>query len=76
MELAQKYLSPSEIAVFKLGMSLRIYSARVEMFFQMAVNKNVSSYGFCDNFVNIGETFTCSLEDIDRLLEQVGSLYI
>ncbi|KYM95086.1 UDP-glucose:glycoprotein glucosyltransferase, partial [Cyphomyrmex costatus] len=70
LQLAQKYLSQSEIAVFKLGMSLRIYSARVEMFFQMAVNKNVSSYGFCDNFVNIGETFTCSLEDTDKLLEQ------
>ncbi|XP_050455971.1 UDP-glucose:glycoprotein glucosyltransferase isoform X2 [Cataglyphis hispanica] len=67
LELAKKYLSESEIAVFKLGLSLRIYSARVEMFSQMAVNKNVSSYG-CNNIVNIGGTFTCSLQDIDRLL--------
>lgn len=73
LELAEKYLSQSEIAVFKLGLSLRIYSARVEMFSQMAVNKNVSSYG-CNNVVNIGGTFTCSLENIDRLLEQVSSL--
>lgn len=75
MELAKKYLSKSEIAVFKLGLSLRIYSARVEMFSQMAVNKNVSIYG-CDNVVDIGGTFTCSLEDIDKLLEQVSSLYL
>ncbi|GAB1859552.1 UDP-glucose:glycoprotein glucosyltransferase [Camponotus japonicus] len=67
LELARKYLSESEIAVFKLGLSLRIYSARVEMFSQMAVNKNVSLYD-CNNVVNIGGTFTCSLEDIDRLL--------
>jgi len=74
LELAEKYLSQSEMAVFKLGLSLRIYSARVEMFSQMAVNKNVSLYG-CNNVVNIGGTFTCSLEDIDRLLEQVSYLY-
>lgn len=71
--MAKKYLSQSEIAVFKLGLSLRIYSARVEMFSQMAVNKNVSSYG-CNNVVDIGGTFTCSLEDIDKLLEQVDDI--
>lgn len=44
------------------------------MFSQMAVNKNVSLYG-CNNVVNIGGIFTCSLQDIDRLLlEQVGNL--
>lgn len=79
MELAKNYLSESEIAVFKLGLSLRIYSARVEMFSQMAVNKNISSYE-CNNIVDIGGTFTCSLEDIDKLLdssqiEQVCNLY-
>lgn len=80
MELAENYLSKSEIAVFKLGLSLRIYSARVEMFSQMAVNKNISSLA-CDNIVDIGGTFTCSLEDIDKLLdspqitEQVCNLY-
>lgn len=61
--------------MFKLGLSLRIYSARVEMFSQMAVNKNVLSYG-CNNIVDVGGTFTCSLEDIDKLLEQVGCLYL
>ncbi|XP_067203382.1 UDP-glucose:glycoprotein glucosyltransferase isoform X3 [Linepithema humile] len=69
LELASKYLSESEIAVFKLGLSLRVYSARVEMFSQMAVNKNVSSYE-CDNVVDIGGTFTCALDDIDELLKQ------
>lgn len=73
LELIEKYLSKSEIAIFKLGLSLRIYSARVEMFSQMAVNKNVSSYG-CNNVVNIGGTFTCSLEDLDNLLEQVSNV--
>lgn len=43
------------------------------MFSQMAVNKNVSSYG-CNNVVDIGGTFTCALDDIDELLKQVGNL--
>ncbi|XP_011341647.1 UDP-glucose:glycoprotein glucosyltransferase isoform X1 [Ooceraea biroi] len=69
LELAKMYLSESEMAVFKLGLSLRIYSARVEMFSQMAVNKNVSTHE-CNNVVDVGGTYTCSLEEIDTLLEQ------
>jgi len=74
LELVKTYLSESEIAVFKLGLSLRIYSARVEMFSQMAVNKNISMYE-CNNVVDIGGTYTCSLEEIDILVEQVSNLH-
>ncbi|XP_066600905.1 UDP-glucose:glycoprotein glucosyltransferase 1-like [Prorops nasuta] len=65
--LASKFLSTTEIAVFKLGLSLRIYAARVEMFSQMAENKNASSYN-CTNLVYINGQFTCSLEDLDNLI--------
>ncbi|XP_029039597.1 UDP-glucose:glycoprotein glucosyltransferase [Osmia bicornis bicornis] len=69
IEFAEKYLSPSEIALLKLGLSLRIYSARVEMFTQMAENKNVSVFD-CYNVVNIGGIFTCSLEELEELVNQ------
>lgn len=65
-------MSPSEIALLKLGLSLRIYSARVEMFTQMAENKNVSVFD-CYNVVNIGGIFTCSLEELEELINQVDN---
>ncbi|XP_076247159.1 UDP-glucose-glycoprotein glucosyltransferase isoform X2 [Calliopsis andreniformis] len=64
---AERYLSPSEIALLKLGLSLRIYSARVEMFTQMAENKNISTLD-CYNIINVGEKFTCSLEELEELI--------
>lgn len=70
VEFAEKYLSSSEIALLTLGLSLRIYSARVEMFTQMAENKNISKFG-CYNVVDIGGKFTCSVEDLGKLVNQV-----
>ncbi|XP_043524015.1 UDP-glucose:glycoprotein glucosyltransferase isoform X1 [Frieseomelitta varia] len=66
---AEKYLSQSEVALMKLGLSLRIYSARVEMFTQMAENKNISVFD-CYNVVNVGGVFTCSLEELEELASQ------
>lgn len=64
--LAAQFLSPTEIAVLKLSLSLRIYSARVEMFSQMAVNK--PSTLDCPNFIDVGGRFTCSLVELTELL--------
>ncbi|KAG7199513.1 hypothetical protein KM043_014130 [Ampulex compressa] len=69
IKFAEKNLSPSEVALLKLGLSLRIYSARVEMFSQMAINKNISKLD-CDNVVDVGGKFTCSLEKLDELIKQ------
>ncbi|XP_034947696.1 UDP-glucose:glycoprotein glucosyltransferase [Chelonus insularis] len=72
LELASHFLSPSEIAILKLSLSLRIHSARVEMFSQMAQNKpDIPS---CDNFVDIGGKFSCSIENqIEKLKESAGN---
>jgi len=40
----------------------------------MAVNKNISMYE-CNNVVDVGGTYTCSLEEIDTLIEQVSNLH-
>lgn len=69
LKLAGRYLSPAEISILKLTLSLRIYSARVEMFSQMAENKNLSTLG-CDNVIDIGGKYTCSIEEIDELIEK------
>ena len=70
LRTVEQFLSPAEIAVLKLGLSLRIYSARIEMFFQMAQNKNASNLG-CDVLVDVGGIFTCSLAELDRLTNEV-----
>ncbi|XP_033331398.1 UDP-glucose-glycoprotein glucosyltransferase isoform X1 [Megalopta genalis] len=66
---AEEFLSLSEVALLKLGLSLRIYSARVEMFTQMAQNKNISKFD-CYNVVDIGGRFTCSIEELEELVNQ------
>ncbi|CAL7942835.1 unnamed protein product [Xylocopa violacea] len=71
---AEKYLSPSEIALMKLGLSLRIYSARIEMFTQMAENKNISILD-CYNVAEVGGTFTCSLEELEKLVDRVSGVH-
>lgn len=70
ISIAEKFLSAAEIGVLKLGMSLRIHSAKVEMFSQMAENKRPSHLA-CRNFVDVGGKFTCAAEEISKLLNQV-----
>ncbi|XP_016841360.1 UDP-glucose:glycoprotein glucosyltransferase isoform X1 [Nasonia vitripennis] len=69
ISIAEKFLSAAEIAVMKLGLSLRIYSARVEMFSQMAENKEISNLD-CHNFIDAGGKFTCSVDEIQELMNQ------
>lgn len=73
IKAAEKFLTPAEIAVLKLGLSLRSYSARVEMFNQMAENKNISNLG-CDIVLDIGGRLTCSLKELEDLINEVCPL--
>lgn len=70
VKVAQKFLTPAEIAVLKLGLSLRTYSARVEMFSQMAVNRDIPSLG-CSVVADIGGKLSCSLEELGELISEV-----
>lgn len=72
--LAGEFLSSTEISLLKLTLSLRIHSARVEMFSQMAelkkqdvnaINNNINN---CHNFVDINGKFTCNIDEIDDIL--------
>ena len=71
LDIVGKFLSPSEISMLKLGLSLRIYSARVEMFVQMSLNK-LSPEINCNNFIDVNGYITCNLEDVDKLISQVS----
>lgn len=68
MDHASKLLTLSELSVLKLGLSLHIYSPKVQMFRQIADGKNLPD---CSAVVDIGGTFTCSVEEIRKLIENV-----
>jgi UDP-glucose:glycoprotein glucosyltransferase len=69
--IAEKFLTAAEIAIMKLGLSLRIYSPRVEMFSQMAENKKTSNID-CNNFIDVGGKFICSIEELQKLINNVS----
>ncbi|XP_014296354.1 UDP-glucose:glycoprotein glucosyltransferase [Microplitis demolitor] len=68
MSLAENFVTPTGLAVLKLSLSLRIYSARVEMFSQMAENKE--KIPDCNNFIDVGGSkFTCSADQVEELIK-------
>lgn len=62
------FLSSTENALLKLSLSLRTYSARIEMFSQMGENRKSEKVGDCANFADVNGELTCSPSDIEALL--------
>lgn len=71
ISISEKFLSTAQIALMKLALSLRIYSAKVDMFTQMAEMKDDLDVN-CVNFVEVGGKFTCSSDELPELLNQVS----
>ncbi|XP_063978446.1 UDP-glucose:glycoprotein glucosyltransferase isoform X2 [Diachasmimorpha longicaudata] len=65
------FLTPTENALLKLSLSLRTYSARIEMFSQMAENRRTDKVETCNNFVDVHGQLTCNSDDVENLLESV-----
>lgn len=72
MEHASKLITPSELSVLKLGLSLHIYSPKVQMFWQIASERQLPHK--CDVVADIGGTLTCNIDSISRLIENVSTL--
>jgi UDP-glucose:glycoprotein glucosyltransferase len=66
MDHASKLITPSELSVLKLGLSLHIYSPKVQMFRQIATEKSLPD---CPVIVDVGGTFTCDSSNIKNLIE-------
>lgn len=71
LSTAKTFLTDAEINLMKVGLSLRIYSAKVEMFSQMAENKIVSAE--CNNFVDVGGQFICNLDKVKEYINKVSN---
>ncbi|XP_023247074.1 UDP-glucose:glycoprotein glucosyltransferase [Copidosoma floridanum] len=72
MSISKKFLTEARIRLMKLGLSLRIYSAKVEMFFKMA-EENTNFFNNCYNFIDVGGEFICDLEEVKLYVENNSS---
>lgn len=64
---ASKFLTFSELNLLKLGLSLHIYSPKIEMFGQIAYERGLD----CQTMVDIGGHLTCNLDDIESIVAKV-----
>ncbi|XP_044750165.1 UDP-glucose:glycoprotein glucosyltransferase [Coccinella septempunctata] len=61
IEIAGKTITPAELEVLKLGLSLHIYSPKIQMFNQIASERNLP---VCSIVVDINGHLICSLEEL------------
>lgn len=67
MKEAAKLLSPVYMNLLKLSLSLHLYSPRVEMYSQMASERNV----LCNPSVDIAGLSVCSIAELDAVLSDL-----
>jgi UDP-glucose:glycoprotein glucosyltransferase len=60
IELVGLLLSPAQIAVLKFALSLHVYSPRVEMFSQIAGERNI----VCPVAADVGGTIVCTVDEL------------
>ncbi|XP_015835986.1 UDP-glucose:glycoprotein glucosyltransferase isoform X2 [Tribolium castaneum] len=65
MDHASKLVTTSELSVLKLGLSLHIYSPKVQMFRQIATERELPS---CAAAVDIGGIITCDSSKVQSLI--------
>lgn len=56
----------------KLGLSLHIYSPKVEMFGQMAVERNLPK---CPIVADVGGKLTCNVKELNKFIKHVNNLF-
>ncbi|XP_074027064.1 UDP-glucose-glycoprotein glucosyltransferase [Leptinotarsa decemlineata] len=72
MGLTSKLITKSQLSVLKLGLSLHIYSPKVQMFGQIARERKLPS---CSTVADVGGVLTCDLKELESLLrKQEGNL--
>ncbi|KAK9879740.1 hypothetical protein WA026_006800 [Henosepilachna vigintioctopunctata] len=65
LKLAGKSITPAELEVLKLGLSLHIYSPKIQMFNQIASERNLN----CQTIVDINGHLICDLEELKNYFQ-------
>lgn len=64
---ASRLISPAQISLLKLSVSLHVYSPKIEMYSQMALERGLN----CPAAVDVAGTIVCSVDKIEEAVNQV-----
>jgi hypothetical protein len=62
-------ITPAQVSVLKLALSLHIYSPKLEMYSQMAVERGVCDIS-CPVVADVAGKLTCHVEEMKKLITQ------
>lgn len=66
---AGQFLSSSQVSILKLSLSMRVYSPKIEMFRQIALDRNLPTGEDCTAVFDINGELTCDIETMKKLVE-------
>lgn len=69
---ASRLITPSQLSVLKLGLSLHIYSPKVEMFGQIGNERDLPG---CPIVADVGGKLTCDVIEMKEYIAKVSILY-
>ena len=69
MSLTSNFISESQKDLLKFALSLRVYSAKIAMFHQIASNVMLQLQENCPSFVEIHGKFSCDIDEIMKLVD-------
>ncbi|XP_064106308.1 UDP-glucose:glycoprotein glucosyltransferase 1-like isoform X1 [Macrobrachium nipponense] len=69
---ASNFLTPSQVKILKLSLSMRIYSPKIEMFRQIALDRGVTPSKTCGATADVNGQLTCDVNEMKKLVEGGG----
>lgn len=70
---ASRLITSSQLALLKLGLSMHIYSPKVQMYEQMAQERNLPP---CPAVADVGGILTCDVGELKKLIKKVSNYKI
>lgn len=68
LEHAKKFLTPAQLSVMKLALSLHVYSPKVQMFGQIALERKMP---LCTAVADVAGQLTCDVIQMKDIIEKV-----
>ncbi|KAJ8920947.1 hypothetical protein NQ315_015740 [Exocentrus adspersus] len=72
IEHASRFLTPSQLSVLKLGLSMHVYSPKVQMYKQIAQERDLLP---CPTVADVKGILTCSVAELKKLIRNPTSDY-